>query len=141
MEGSYNKILIARNEVPHPLMTFFVDVLVQTVRDKLSECAEKAYESFPVSDAMSLLTFKSAADLKAYATKRGWQITSTDNIIFPGHASAAAAAAAAGSTGASAGASAAAAAAAAAKQKALEIPSLILIKQTLGYATELERIV
>ena len=48
-------------------------------------------------------------------------MTAKDVILFPAHHGAAAQAAA--------------------KQKALEIPSLLLIKQTLGYATELERIV
>lgn len=121
MEGSYNKILIARSAVPHPLMAFFVELLAQTVRDKLSECAEKAYESFPVADAMSMLTFKAKGELLEYAKTRGWEVTPQDVVLFPNHHGAAAQAAA--------------------KQKALEIPSLLLIKQTLGYATELERIV
>jgi len=121
MEGSYNKILNARDSVPHPAMAVFIDLLSLSVRDKLSECAEKAYESFPVADALAMLTFKTRNDLIEYAKKRGWEITKDDVILFP--------------------ATHGAAAQHAAKQKALEIPSRVLIRQTLGYATELERIV
>jgi len=121
MEGAYNKILVARSAVPHPLMAFFVDELARTVRDKLAECAEKAYESFPVADALTTLSFASKPELLEYAKKRGWDVTPKDLILFPAHHGAAAQVVA--------------------KQKALEIPSLLLIKQTLGYATELERIV
>jgi len=121
MEGSYNKILNARESVPHPAMSVFIDLLSGSVRDKLSECAEKAYESFPVTDALTMLTFKGSDQLDEYAKKRGWEITKDGVILFP--------------------ATHGAAAQATAKAKALEIPSQLLIKQILGYATELERIV
>jgi len=121
MEGSYNKILTSRQTVPHPAMAFFVDHMAHTVREKLSECAEKAYEQFPVTDGMGMLSFQKREQLLEFAKQRGWEITNGDVILFPAH------------HGAQAKQTA--------KEKALEIPSLLLIKQTLGYATELERIV
>ena len=32
MEGSYNKILAARSSVPYAQYSFFIDILVETVR-------------------------------------------------------------------------------------------------------------
>jgi len=112
MEGSYNKILTAKSHAKIPAFHFFVDILVNTVREKISECNEKAYESLPVDDARSLLMFKSNADLLEYAKKRGWEERRDNTIVFNKKS----------------------------KEVAL-VPSHVLIRQLLGYATELERIV
>jgi len=111
MEGSYNKVLSARGQMPVKRFGFFMDMLVNTVRDKIAECAEKAYETFPLEDAASLLMLDSKNAINEYGTKRKWQLH--DGVIsFPRK-----------------------------KDDSLDIPSHALIRQTLAYATELERIV
>jgi len=125
MEGSYHKILTAQQALPHPAMAFFVSLLALSVRDKMAECAEKAYETFPIADAVTVFGFKSRSELEAYAKKREWLVSGDGQTIgFPGHA-----------------ATGTAAQQQSARAKALAIPSFDLIAQTLGYATELERIV
>jgi len=124
MEGSYHKILTA-HQAPHPAMAFFVGLLAQSVRDKMAECAEKAYETFPIADAVTVFGFKSRAELEAYAKKREWLVSGDGQTIgFPGHVA----------TGTPAQQQSA-------RAKLLAIPSYDLIKQTLEYATEIERIV
>eukprot|EP00457_Paulinella_chromatophora_P010352 gb/GEZN01010452.1/.p1 GENE.gb/GEZN01010452.1/~~gb/GEZN01010452.1/.p1 ORF type:complete len:299 (-),score=75.11 gb/GEZN01010452.1/:226-1122(-) len=111
MEGNYNKVLRARKMLPMPEYAFFTDMLVKTVREKISECCEKAYEVIPLSDAKQMLLLEDSAALEKHITMRGW--TSRDgSIVFK--------------TG---GASEA------------HLAPRQLVQQTLGYATELERIV
>jgi len=111
MEGSYNKILTAKNSTPAQYYNFFVDQLVNTVRDRVSESCSAAYESFPVEDARLLLLFTTTQEVLDYAKKNQWEVKK-DTIYFNRP-----------------------------KGNKLELPSHLLIKQTLGYATELERIV
>jgi len=111
MEGSYNKILTAKTSTPAQYYNFFVDQLIKTVRDRISESCAAAYETFPVEDARILLLFTTPQELYDYATKNHWEIKK-DTIYFNRP-----------------------------KGNKLELPSHVLIKQTLGYATELERIV
>jgi len=111
MEGSYNKVLAASQSAPSSYFKFFLDILVQTVRKKISTCTEKAYEALPIGDATKLLMFKSDAGTRDYVTKRGWLVNG-DRVILPKP-----------------------------EDRSLEIPSLKIARQTLEYATELERIV
>jgi len=112
-EGSYNKILLARSNVPLAAYNFFLDKLVDTVRAKISDCNEKAYVSLPCDDARNLLMLKSSQELYNFARSRGWTIK--DNTVFFNKKQ---------NDGPQA-----------------TIPSQFLIKQLLTYATELERIV
>jgi len=111
MEGSYNKVLAASQNTPSPYFKFFLDILIQTVRKKIATCTEKAYERLPIGDATKLLMFKSDAETSDYVTKRGW-LVSDSQVILPKP-----------------------------EDRSLEIPSLKITRQTLEYATELERIV
>jgi 26S proteasome regulatory subunit N12 len=111
MEGSYNKILTAKNAAPAQYYNVFVDLLVNTVRERVSDCCAAAYESFPVEDARALLLFSSGAELNEFVKKKGWELKK--DIIYFNRP----------------------------KDSKLDIPSHVLIKQTLSYATELERIV
>merc|ERR1711874_290655 len=43
MEGSYNKVLLAKGNVPAENFTFFIDILLCTIRDEIASCLEKAY--------------------------------------------------------------------------------------------------
>jgi len=115
MEGAYNKILDAKQHMPLRLFAFFLDILVITVRDKMSECAEKAYDSFPVEDACRMLMFKTSQQLEEYAKKRHWEVRADRTVVFPSRSLP--------------------------RERVLDIGAHPLIRQHLSYAVELERIV
>lgn len=113
MEGGYNKVFSVQDKTPFPLYSFFMKKLLATVRDKIADCAEKAYENFPLSQAASLLMLDTK-ELKGFCDTRGWVVASDSMINFSGF-----------------------------KENTNErtLPSLALIAQSLQYASELERIV
>ena len=41
MEGSYNKVLLAKGNVPAESYNFFIDILMDTVRNEIVSCLEK----------------------------------------------------------------------------------------------------
>jgi len=113
MEGNYNKVLRARKSLPLPDYEFFADMLVKTVREKISDCCEKAYEIIPLEDARQMLMLENKQELNEHIFKRNWTVqdgalrfTQKDKI-----------------------------------EGTLNIPSDSIARQTLAYATELERIV
>ncbi|XP_066353333.1 26S proteasome non-ATPase regulatory subunit 8 homolog A-like [Miscanthus floridulus] len=115
MEGAYNRVLSARQAVPHETYVYFMDLLAKTVRDEIAGCSEKGYDSLSVSDAKQMLMFTSDQDLHEYITEEHpeWEIK--NGAVFFQKAKE--------------------------SQPCKEIPSLQLINQTLSYARELERIV
>lgn len=113
MEGTYNKVLSARKDVPQESYSFFMNKLADTVREKVADCTERAYKTILMAQAPSLLMFASAQELLEYikSADKLWTVEgdalsfnqpSTDNC---------------------------------------DIPSHNLIRETLTYATELERII
>ncbi|KAL3687161.1 hypothetical protein R1sor_013470 [Riccia sorocarpa] len=115
MEGAYNRVLSARQAVPHETYVYFMDLLAKTVRDEIAGCSEKAYDFLTVADAKKILMFSTDRELQEYATEEhpDWEIRN-GCVYFQKVKDSA---------------------------TCKEIPSLQLINQTLGYATELERIV
>jgi 26S proteasome regulatory subunit N12 len=113
MVGIYDKVLNVK--VPHPSYQFFVDNLLQTVRDSIADCLEVSYKQMKVQDAMTMMKFTSPQELLEYVQEcRDDWIVQGDALCFQpppsGH-------------------------------KASDIPSMKLISQSLTYATEMERIV
>ncbi|KAJ3216772.1 hypothetical protein HDU67_008949 [Dinochytrium kinnereticum] len=116
MEGSYNKVWNSRLNVPAEEYLFFIDILMGTIRlsddrNEIASCSEKAYTSLPLPDAATLLYFKTPSDVVPFAHERGWTI-SEGKIIFT-----------------------------TTNTENVELPTSKLIRQTLTYARELERIV
>jgi 26S proteasome regulatory subunit N12 len=112
MEGSYNRVLSAKQTGTYAAEgLYFMDMLVDMVRDEIAECSEKAYKSIAVADLQSMLMLGSEAELSDFATNRGWRIDGT-NVTF-------------GTDG----------------DKPLALPASQLIHESLAYAKELERIV
>lgn len=66
MEGAYNKILQASQRLPSPSYEHFMSNLIHTVQNKIAECAESAYESFPSKDVSKMLMLKNDKELKAF---------------------------------------------------------------------------
>lgn len=73
MEGSYNKLFLAKGNVPAASYNFFINILLGTIRDEIAGCIEKAYPNIAVQDAVRMLNFETEAEFAEYAVKRGWQ--------------------------------------------------------------------
>lgn len=115
MEGTYNKVLEARTNVPNPYFPFFLSQLLQTVRENIADCAEVAYQCLSLADAQKMLIFNSAAELSSYMQEDRTEWTVREGYVWFK-----------------------------APEKSLgasDIPSLRLVGETLAYATELDRIV
>jgi len=117
MVGSYDEVLKAGTHEPDASYSFFMDNLLQTVRDSIADCVEVSYKTMKIGDAVSIMKFDSKEDLLDYIQecRDDWIVDDvTEELCFQPP---------------SAGATAS------------DIPSKKLIAQTLAYATELERIV
>jgi len=113
MEGTYNKVLSARKDVPIPSYTFFMDTLADTVRNKIADCSERSYETIPLSQVPSMMMLDDVAALEKYITDNDKLWTISDGVLHFNQP----------------------------VEHTTDIPSHRLIRETLTYATELERIV
>ncbi|KAI7847373.1 cornichon protein-domain-containing protein [Circinella umbellata] len=113
MEGSYNKVWSTRSSVQGEEFLFFYDILIDTIRNEIASCSEKAYDSLPLQDAGTLLFLKNTKELLNFAQERGWKVHPGEQVIYFGSDD----------------------------NDAVEIPQEQIITQTLSYARELERIV
>ena len=43
MEGSFHKVFLSKGNVPAQNYNFFIDILIDTIREEIASCAEKAY--------------------------------------------------------------------------------------------------
>lgn len=84
MEGSYNKVFLAKSQVPSPYYTFFIDVLLNTIRVEVASCLEMAFDSIAVADAVRLLFLSNLADLKKFLAGKQWVFSADGRTIsFP----------------------------------------------------------
>lgn len=84
MEGSYNKVFLAKSQVPSPYYTFFVDVLLNTIRVEIASCLEAAFDSIAVGDAIRLLFLSNVSDFKRFLSARRWVLSpDSKTILFP----------------------------------------------------------
>ena len=72
MEGSYNKVFLAKGNIPAKSYTFFIDSLFDTIRDEIAGCIKKAYEKILFSEATGILFFNTPKKMTDYTKKRGW---------------------------------------------------------------------
>lgn len=84
MEGTFHRLLLAREQVPAPEYVWFVDSLLETVRMELATGLERSFGELQVSNAASLLLLGDSQlpQLVEFAGKRGW-IVQGDRILFP----------------------------------------------------------
>jgi len=71
MEGRYRQVFIAKNTAPSERYNYFIDILVNTIRDEIACCVEKSYNRLNEKASMAILNLK-PAELKTYAANRGW---------------------------------------------------------------------
>ncbi|KAI9289870.1 cornichon protein-domain-containing protein [Umbelopsis sp. AD052] len=112
MEGSYNKVWSSRSKVKGEEFLFFYNILIDTIRHEIANCSEKAYEALPVQDAATLLFMKNMEDVLNFAQERNWKVNPAEQKIYFTNTD----------------------------DEVTEIPQEQIIKQTLTYARELERI-
>jgi len=84
MEGSYNKVFLARGNVPAESYNFFIDILLNTIRAEIAGCIEKAYDRINFTEAARMLFFESEKPMKKYADERGWELKG-DNFFYFDH--------------------------------------------------------
>ena len=86
MEGSYNKIFLSKGNVPSKYYTFFIDILLDTIREDIARCIELAYDQISESEALRLLFFdaKDKTGLVQYAQRRRWTLNDKHAYTF-GH--------------------------------------------------------
>lgn len=117
MEGSYHKIFLSKEDIPDPYYGLFIDILLNTIRDEIAKCTEKAYSQISYTEAARLLMLDNEQEFTSYVNQRGWNHdTSRQLFVF-----------------------------AVKKEGGTEsnemLRSPLLISQCLGYARELEKIV
>ncbi|XP_054711664.1 26S proteasome non-ATPase regulatory subunit 8-like [Uloborus diversus] len=81
MEGSYNKVFLSGDNVPAESYNFFINILLDTVRNEIAACIEKAYERLALNEASRMLFFTNKKDMTDYAKKRGWNMAG-DHYIY-----------------------------------------------------------
>jgi len=75
MEGSYNRVLAANQGGFYKQEgMYFMDMLVDTVRDAIATCSEKAYTTIAADEMQTMLMLQHADELNTYADGRGWVI-------------------------------------------------------------------
>jgi 26S proteasome regulatory subunit N12 len=114
MVGIYDEVL--QKQVPEQSFQFFMDHLLQTVRDSIADCIEVSYPSLKLVDCASMMKFDTGvAELQEYIQeyRDDWMVQD-DKLTFQPAPTAA---------------------------TAEDIPSMQWIQQSLAYATEMERIV
>ncbi|CDW84633.1 UNKNOWN [Stylonychia lemnae] len=117
VEGSYNKILTQKQNVPLEAYHFFINKFVDAIRFEIARSAERAYESLSLRDTQKIFMIDNQQDLLSFINgnsgKEGveWQI-SGDRLFFSRQ-----------------------------KEQMKEIPANKMISLSLDYATELNRIV
>lgn len=82
MEGSYNKVFLAKGNVPSPYFTFFMDILLNTIRDEIANCMEKSYRQISLNEAARILYLNKVEELNEIAIKRGWKLSSDKCFHF-----------------------------------------------------------
>ena len=114
MEGSFHKVLLLKGNVPAHNYTFFMDILIVTIRNEIASCVEKAYTSISVPEAGKMLMMESQEQLETYVGERGWTVSEGGAFVFSQQEK---------------------------KEELHFVRNELLIRECLSYARELEKIV
>lgn len=74
MEGNYRKIFLANEIVRSPRYKVFMDTLIETTRQEIASCIEKAYTNISVPDVAEKLHIKNQKDMLEFGKKKGWTL-------------------------------------------------------------------
>ena len=84
VEGSYNKILSSKQNVPLQAYQFFIDKFVDAIRYEVARSAERAYESLSIRDMAQMFMISNMDDLRTFIMQNdgkdnvGWEINQAD---------------------------------------------------------------
>ena len=140
MEGNYAKVLEAQKDVPKMYYAFLMEKLIECVRHKVGASLERSYENLPAQQAAQMLILKDVPALQEFAIKENERKARCENDDPMGDLTPSL------TRRAPVGLvkwevkdgrlhfirS---------EQKRLELPAVDLMVNTIGYATDLERIV
>ncbi|XP_022196969.1 26S proteasome non-ATPase regulatory subunit 8 isoform X1 [Nilaparvata lugens] len=114
MEGSYNKIFLAKDNIPAANFNFFIDILLDTIRNEIAGCLEKAYRKISIKEASRMLNLPGGqAAIKKYGSEKNWKLGQDNYYQFSVEE----------------------------KKGEETLPSVELAEQVIEYARELEMIV
>ena len=119
VEGSYNKILNSKHNVPLQSYQFFIDKFVDAIRYEVARSAERAYESLSIKDMAQIFMIKDQKELDLFIQQNhkkdgvAWEVNGADKRVYFS----------------------------AEKKDKKEIPAVKMINLSLDYATELNRII
>lgn len=82
MEGAYNKIYLAKGEVPAEGYKFFIEELLLTIREDIADCVENAYDRIKPEDIGKMLYLASTNEILQYCQQRGWSVGSDGYLHF-----------------------------------------------------------
>ncbi|XP_042216026.1 26S proteasome non-ATPase regulatory subunit 8-like [Homarus americanus] len=82
MEGAYNKIYLAKGEVPAEGYKFFIGELLATIREDIADCVENAYDRIRPEDIGKMLYLSSTKEILQYCEQRGWQVGTDGYLHF-----------------------------------------------------------
>ena len=63
------QILSAKCQVPAPSFNYFLDILVETIRDEIAGCMEKSFDKIRMSEAAKMLSIPNLNSMKEYGEK------------------------------------------------------------------------
>ncbi|KAL1449578.1 hypothetical protein WDU94_002070 [Cyamophila willieti] len=72
MEGNYRKIFLAKEVVPSPRYNAFMETLINTTRNEIASCIEKAYTTISVGDTAQKLHIDNEKQMVEFGKKKGW---------------------------------------------------------------------
>lgn len=119
VEGSYNKILGSKQNVPLQAYQFFIDKFVDAIRYEIARSAERAYDSLSLKDMGQMLMIPQQADLVRFIDQNSmkdgveWEVNQVQKRVYFK----------------------------AERKDEKEIPASKMINLTLEYATEMNRII
>lgn len=111
-EGSYTEVRNQLTHTPNKSFDQWGDLITDSIRTAIADCAESSYSSLPLTNLTTLLFLPSVKACESYAQQRGWSIHQS-TVTFPSRE----------------------------EEVDIRAAPETLIQQTLGYARELESIV
>ena len=81
VEGSYNKLLHARSQVPSNEYIAVVELFEDTVRYEVQQCIPRSYARLSLDEAQKMMMLSSREEVAAIGKKNEWQV-SEDGAYF-----------------------------------------------------------
>uniref|UniRef100_A0A915PKT4 CSN8/PSMD8/EIF3K domain-containing protein n=1 Tax=Setaria digitata TaxID=48799 RepID=A0A915PKT4_9BILA len=69
IEGAYHKIILTEKNIPSPYYELFMRISMDTVRDEIASCMERAFIKISQCDAARLLLFNDISEMMPLAVK------------------------------------------------------------------------